>query len=232
MIVLPERIERIEQIERIARFPRDLLFRALMAAGRARVPDVPHFDEALTSVFGEMQKASTCYLEYGSGGSTLQAARLALPTLSVESDAAYAKAVRSKLPPHSSVNILHADIGLVGPWGTPTVRRASADRVRRWSKYVMAPYDSSLSTAFDLVLIDGRFRRACALESARRAALDGRDLTIVFDDYLSRPHYFVVEAWLGPARLVGRAAIFKVNGGNLVRAITEHDVSEAIADWR
>ncbi len=41
----------------------------------------------------------------------------------------------------------------------------------------------------DLVLIDGRFRVACALKCFLHV---GSDCVVAFDDYLDRPHYHVV----------------------------------------
>lgn len=203
-----------------------------MRRGGAIVPDQPHFDDALLAVFGTLQRNARCYVEYGCGGSTMVAARLNLPTTSVEGDAVYAAAVRGRLPPNSSVRMVPVDIGLVGAWSIPTLRRPTRSRVRRWSAYPRAPFARGEIPRFDLALVDGRFRRACALELARQSALAASDCTIIIDDYVGRPSYAAVEAWLGEPELVGRAALFRIRGGALCRSVSEQDVLDATADWQ
>jgi len=65
---------------------------------------------------------------------------------------------------------------------------------------------SSLQTAPDLILIDGRFRVACALEAARRRTLKGA--TIAIHDF-QRRHYQIARLFLKRVEMVERLAIFR-----------------------
>jgi hypothetical protein len=170
-------------------------------------PTEPELDpETIAFLEAELAKARL-YVEYGSGGSTILADRLGTRTISVESDRWYAAAVRKGLH-GSSVTILTPNIGLTGPWGYPMLRRKTWWRLRKWRRYVVAPFASG--EVPDLIFVDGRFRVACALEAARRILELRKQATIIIDDYEGRPEYRKVEQHLGPARMVGRSGVFRV----------------------
>ena len=59
----------------------------------------------------------------------------------------------------------------------------------------------------DVVLIDGRFRVASFLFSLMKAK---EGSVIIFDDFMNRPHYHVVEEVLEVHENFGRQAVFKV----------------------
>jgi hypothetical protein len=196
------------------------------------VPEQPHLDPESAPVFRSLQKNARRYIEFGSGGSTMQAAQIALDTISVESDPAFARSVRRQMKRGAPVVILDAGIGTVGEWGTPIVQRPTPARVRRWYRYVQRPLDAWAERgAFpDLALVDGRFRRACALEVARRAVSAKARVTIFFDDYYDRPRYHAVETLLGQPKRVGRSAIFEIDGTTGTPVIDPSDVEEAMHD--
>jgi hypothetical protein len=50
-------------------------------------------------------------------------------------------------------------------------------------------YSSPPKTPVDLILIDGRFRVACALKCF---SIIGSDTILLFDDFLNRPEYHIV----------------------------------------
>src|SRR6201984_3595128 len=84
------------------------------------VPDEPHFDEIATPYFLSLIGDCRFYLEYGSGGSTVLAAALNKPFLSVDTDRLFLESVRGKIGALTSAQrLLHADIGRIGPWGIP-----------------------------------------------------------------------------------------------------------------
>lgn len=197
-------------------------------------PDEPHFDDESTVRFKALLAEAPSYMEFGSGGSTVLAGRLGKPTLSIESDRFFARAVRAKLPAGTPVRILDIDIGLTGPWGVPVPGTATPSRVARWRDYIEAPFrhTGSLPSFPAFALVDGRFRRACALATAQAARAAGAATTIMFDDYFpkGREHYHSVETHLGSPERVGRAAFFTIgsDGG----AIPAAAIDEAIADYR
>lgn len=163
---------------------------------------VPHMPPEEVEFFKTHISQCKSYLEFGSGGSTVLASNLNVPTISVESDSYYARAVASQLTGNSVTQII-SSLGLAMDWGMPAF-----PRVRLARRYVMAPW---ISPEFpDFVLVDGRYRVACALETARRASAARAKTLLMFDDYFGRPFYSEVELHLGSPRRVGRAAVFEI----------------------
>src|SRR5579871_3097012 len=195
--------------------------RKVMAC-RLRQVDIsaaPYFDEASTAYFREQLERAETYLEYGSGGSTVFANQRVKVLVSVDSDPHFLAAVARRLDADNAANrarrpaaasLIHADIGLTTDWGMPAFTRHTRRRVRRWADYPAAPwrYLRSISRQPDLILVDGRFRVACVLESL----LNLEPLSqcqILLDDYISRPHYHIVER-LCETRRVGRMAVLQL----------------------
>ena len=172
-------------------------------------PSEPSLDGPTSNrLRSELEKAGA-YLEFGSGGSTILADRLNVPTVTIESDPYYARAVRKGLK-NFSVEILTPDIGLTGPWGWPLFKRPTPKRLARWQQYARMPFERYDRSFPDVVLVDGRFRVACALETAWQAHRRGVRSTLIIDDYSMRPHYRTVEQAIGCPEMVGRAAVFAV----------------------
>lgn len=171
------------------------------------VPDSPHFEEESLPYFRERLRSSTLYLEYGCGGSTVEAARLGKSFVSVEGDRYYLEAVRKKIEKQFGPvegTFLHADVGLTGPWGYPIFKARNLARMQRWKGYAEKPW-RSLRSMPDLILIDGRFRVHCALFTISKVS----DFEILFDDYGRRPHYREVEKFARLDRMYGRMAVFR-----------------------
>lgn len=168
-------------------------------------PTDPHLDRQTASRLREELGNAKFYLEYGSGGSTLMAAQMGVRTVSVESDRFCASSIKACLGDQDHIEFLTPPMGITAEWGRPIFWAEL-----KGPRYVEAPF-AQFGTMFpDLVLIDGRYRAACALEVARRAhEADARSL-LIFDDYVERPQYHVVEASLGRPEVVGRSALFRV----------------------
>lgn len=152
-------------------------------------------------------------LEYGSGGSTEIAAHMSGKyIMSVESDRAWARALREKLyrsEVRSPAVIHHVDIGATGPWGRPLDDHS-------WRNFHAYPNDIWEQSWFrqpDVVLIDGRFRTACLATVLLRTE---RPVTVLFDDYGARPLYHQIEEIIEPVCMIGRMAEFHIEPG-LVR---------------
>jgi hypothetical protein len=60
----------------------------------------------------------------------------------------------------------------------------------------------------DVILVDGRFRVACVLESLLNLG-DQDACTILLDDYVGRAHYRAVEAFVTVVELKGRMAVLR-----------------------
>jgi predicted O-linked N-acetylglucosamine transferase (SPINDLY family) len=144
-------------------------------------------------------------LEYGSGGSTLLAANMPEKTvISVENDARWAEDMQgwianATLP--STPRIYPVDVGETGKWARPK----NARHWKRFHTYPLKVWDEPYFEQPDVILIDGRFRIACFVTAYLRAT---KPMIVLFDDYVDRPHYHVVERLVKPTEFVGRMARF------------------------
>jgi hypothetical protein len=125
-------------------------------------------------------------LEFGCGGSTgllMQAGLSRL--LSADSDQAWLRRVGADPPclepmAEGRLRLLHIDIGPTGAWGWPS----EAAAMLRWPAYWRDPWEAA--GPVDLVLVDGRFRVACALAGVPRLA---RDAVLMVHDFWPRATY-------------------------------------------
>lgn len=147
---------------------------------------------------------ATCsfYGEYGCGASTLWCANnSSVPILSVDTSADWIDHVREGAKRIAGLKMIHVDLGELGEWGRPIdyTRRA------QFGDYINAPWTFAVKP--DLILVDGRFRVACFLQSLINAAPGA---TILFDDYTQRPHYHVIEEFVERDASLGTMARFIV----------------------
>ncbi len=154
----------------------------------------------------EYAKASNI-LEYGSGGSTVLAARSTnARILSIESDRVWANNLTNFLEQErigtDRVVVHWANIGPTGKWGYPK----DQSRWRKYPSYALYPWEKCEFSP-DVVLIDGRFRLACLAATVMFAA---KPTTILFDDYYQRNVYQTAEKVIRPVQSVGRMAKFEI----------------------
>jgi hypothetical protein len=194
------------------------------------VPAEPWLDDETRAWLDRRLTEIQTYLEFGSGGSTRLIADLDIEATSVECDRFFARAVRNTLPADSKVTILDADIGPTAAWGVPLPGTPTPGRVGKWRRYVDIPFEH-LSYLPELVLIDGRFRRACALRCAMAAREYGTSASLLFDDYYmdGRSTYQSIESLLGVPERIGKAAHFIVAPDY---EIYRSDVELALEDYR
>jgi hypothetical protein len=199
-----------------------------------KVPSSPYFeDAAATDWFVRTLQGAKQYLEYGSGGSTVLAARLGIPFVAVDSDEKFLQSVRDKIDkdgftrPEGQV-FHYANIGMTGMWGRPIGPTDSTYRQEQFRRYSDPPIEcSSDERVPDLVLVDGRFRVACALKALRLLA--GRtNWTIAVDDYVGRPEYrpiaeFGVIDELVSNRIAVIRSLKDVDTESLERAIARYE---------
>lgn len=179
------------------------------------VPSTPHFDsEASSRWFEQKLFTSKGYLEFGSGGSTYLAAKLNKPFVCVDLDRFFLRAVVQKITADGYLNptsqsYLPRNIGLTREWSQPVVWGAlSVRRKASFRHYSDFPTKSLPQNGYpDLILIDGRFRVACALK-AIRALQAQSNWTLVVDDYVGRPEYEVIAEFAKLDYFVGRMAVF------------------------
>jgi hypothetical protein len=166
----------------------------------------PAFETEGLEFFRSVIPHSKIYLEYGSGGSTILAARSVSKLVSVESDSIFARAVKNALPQsRADIRILSPDIGFTLDWGYPVFERPTPRRIARWKRYPRAPWPALGADVPDTILIDGRARVACALETLLRVP---RSSIVIVDDYVGRS-YSMIEQFANIISLHGIMAVFR-----------------------
>jgi len=177
---------------------------------RIVVPDAPAMrDRAREKLLVELQH-TTVYLEYGAGGSTVAAAGHVDTIVTVENDRKFLDSVTAKMGSRARHFVpIHVDTGWTRQLGHPVVRRPTPARVAKWKEYPVAPwrYLERAGLQPDLILVDGRFRVACVLESLLRLG-DGARTRILLDDYAGRSAYSVIERFVDDLELFDRLAAF------------------------
>eukprot|EP00597_Dinobryon_sp_UTEXLB2267_P018002 CAMPEP_0201108916 /NCGR_PEP_ID=MMETSP0812-20130820/63607_1 /ASSEMBLY_ACC=CAM_ASM_000668 /TAXON_ID=98059 /ORGANISM="Dinobryon sp., Strain UTEXLB2267" /LENGTH=213 /DNA_ID=CAMNT_0047370601 /DNA_START=91 /DNA_END=732 /DNA_ORIENTATION=+ len=156
------------------------------------------------------------YFEFGCGGSTLLAARVAnedqsslrminsadssFPWLEkLKNDTVVASLLRAR-----RLALHHINIGEIGEWGHPDAKKK---KVPLWKQYSATVWQYGRTA--DLVLVDGRFRISSALQTlyaaqfslnttfadtkkASSSILERRDLVIMMHDFTHRKYYHKV----------------------------------------
>ena len=146
-------------------------------------------------------------LEFGAGSSTIALSKIAKRLVSVESDKMLIRELDKRIN-DAHVFIHFANIGPVSSFGTPI----SIFKLRFQSNY--RNYHAKIfeldikNTQFDVVIIDGRFRVSCFLNSLNHIA---PPFIIIFDDYFSRWEYQIIESFnLDLLERVDDCAVFYV----------------------
>lgn len=196
-----------------------------------KVPSTPVFDPVGSKFFMAAIEQCHGYLEFGGGGSTVVASRLGKPFVSVDSDPYFVRALLAHLPAKDQSRVICVDTGVTGLWGAPLFRSQPERRRALWRQYPHAPWMllSKLGLKPDLVLLDGRFRVACALVCLKHLGSDP-DVVMLVDDYEGRPDYAVIEQYARLVAMHGRMAEFRLQDNDpveLARAIERFEL-----DWR
>lgn len=97
----------------------------------------------------------------------------------------------------------HVNLGKVVEWGYPEDYR-HAHKFHEYTDWIWQQEKKP-----DTVLIDGRFRVCCFLTSLKYAEEGTR---LLFDDYIDRPYYHMVEKYVSRAEVCGRQCLFVVPG--------------------
>lgn len=143
----------------------------------------------------------TLYLEYGCGVSTLIAGLRAKKAISIEGSLEWYQNT-SKLLQHykldKTVELRHANIGPTAWLSYPIFNNATAHN------YCIKSLKAD--ELFDLILIDGRFRVACAAHAYHRLNHKG---TLLVHDYRGRHHYSDINKLFTLTGFVQTLAAFK-----------------------
>ena len=130
--------------------------------------------------FLSLMNPKNIYFEFGSGGTTYIASYYNLTVYSVESDVKWHEKLKRN---GIKANFITVDLKSRGNFGNPGPRTTVED----WKKYIQA-YKSEYNA--DIILIDGRFRVACALDIFQKIR---SDTLILIHDYTNRDYYHLIE---------------------------------------
>ena len=160
--------------------------------------------------FLEQVRNSSCYLEFGAGGSTfLVLKESAIPeATSVESDPKWLDYLRNwpliRENEGKRLHFLHVDIGKTREWGIPL----QLGMIKRFPEYSSLPFRSEKK--YDAVFIDGRFRIACAAAAILHCPPTAK---ILIRDFDWRPQYRCLLDFLEVVATADTLALFKIKEG-------------------
>lgn len=133
-------------------------------------------------MFRKYLQQSTHQFEFGSGGSTVRACKQ--PSIqsivSVDSSNEWLIKVQNECK-SSRLNTIFVNIGPTKEWGQPKLKSSESWEAQSKS------FDQR-NPATDLVLVDGRFRVACAAQVAMHSKSK-----VMIHDYWNRPAYHVLN---------------------------------------
>ena len=178
----------------------------------------------------ELLQNSSFYVEYGSGGSTVAAAKLGKNFSSYEPSEKFLKLVSKKIKQlgkldHQCMDLKSIYYGPTRTWGIPFPFVLSKFIFRKGMQKYSNPHWESLKRFPDLILIDGRFRVACALKAIK--SLKNQDnWVIIVDDYLDREEYKIIEEFSDLDAILGTTAFFskKLFSKDIDKAIVLHEL--------
>ncbi len=174
-------------------------------------------------------RRASCVVEFGAGGSTTLALKLGVKKLiSVESDPVWIERIladdsAARAQEEHRLHLIHADIGAIGMFGGPQ----DGSDTQSWSVYPTAPWSHLEAHQPDLVVIDGRFRVACIMETILRTS-DGAHPLIAIHDFWDRPAYHSVLPFLQEITRCETLGVFRVkrdfdhNAARLLLAQAQH----------
>ena len=152
-------------------------------------------------LFKKYLKKCNIYFEYGVGDSTIWVLENTLcKIISVDTDKKWINKI-DIFKNKKRIEVNWVDLGDIENWGRPTTYKYR----KHFIDYISNVWNFDLKA--DVILVDGRFRVACFLFSLINAK---EGSIIIFDDYINRAHYHVVEEVIKIYKECGRQAIFKV----------------------
>lgn len=141
-------------------------------------------------MFYKYLQTATHYFEYGSGGSTYQAASSEniQKVYSVESDFEWHNKLKEILHDKTNISFFYNEMDASpNDWGNPGPKSTPVQWEQYSSYYPQLPPEERRKV--DFILVDGRFRVACCLKSF---AYMSDSCILAFDDFGYRPFYHIV----------------------------------------
>lgn len=176
----------------------------------------PSLPSNVCKYFEEKLKTAKSYLEFGSGGSTLLASKYIKGNIiSIESDIEWFNRLKLEFENNPNVKLHLVDLHCKPmTWGHPSAD-CPESRKREYSQIVKSLDLSDVN----LVLIDGRFRVACALHIH---SLISKETDVLFDDFGDRlEHYSIVLNYYDVIQQVGRMIHLRKKDGTVEKEVIE-----------
>lgn len=174
-----------------------------------QIPSVPQFSYKDKIFFKKFIHNKKNILEYGMGGSTIFSVKKQKSIISIDTDKNFVSIIKKKLNNNLNSNyLLYADIGETTIWGYPLDYRKNKKNILRWSKYVKSPWSYIGNKFPDVIIVDGRFRVACAAYSLLQMLVKNKGV-LIFDDYNTRKYYWDIETIAIRIKKLDRISIFK-----------------------
>ena len=151
-------------------------------------------------MFKKFSEKCRNYSEYGCGKSTIWMSKNTNANItSVDTSKEWVDAIQKQIPENKNVLLKFIDCGPVKKWGKP-IDLSKKDSFIQYAEYLWKQ-----DVKPDMVLIDGRFRVLCFLISLKHA---NENTKLIFDHYLDRSEYRIVETILKPINFNGRQVCF------------------------
>ena len=114
--------------------------------------------------FSSLTEDLDSYFEWGCGGTTVHVSnKTPAKVHSIDTSQEWLEKVNKNIKDKNKVVLEHIDVGPTGAWGRPV----DESKKHLWHNYYEAIYNTKIYP--ELIFIDGRFRRACALTAIKYA---------------------------------------------------------------
>ena len=176
------------------------------------------------SFFEQELKNCNFYLEYGSGISTILAAKLNKRFYSIEGDRDFFKFINKKV---KNNKIKYKSLGITGAYGVPVMQKYKQisdnqkKKIKNYCSGILKDLENEKIFP-DLILVDGRFRVLTCLYLYVFLRNKNLKFKVILDDYLDRKNYHIIEKFFHIER-IGRFAV-----SERLKEIKEEDLNSFI----
>jgi hypothetical protein len=183
----------------------------------------PNFSSKINNNFFKKElKKSKLYLEFGSGCSTLYAAKIKKEFISIETDINFFNFMRLKL---NNPGLRYFDIGTTYIYSIPYF--FNKKKIFNYSESIFKELETKKKYP-DLILIDGRYRVLISLQAHIFMSKIKKKIKIIIDDYPQRYHYHVLEKFF-KIRIIGN---FGIICGLLTKKVKKSHIEKYLSDYR
>lgn len=163
------------------------------------------------NLFEKEIRNSIVYLEFGMGGSTFRVLQKSnAKVYSIDSSTEWISLMREykqikNMERKGRLSLFHIDIGPIGEWGKPI----NNDQKIKFPNYSSDIFNLVDKKSIDTILIDGRFRVACALKTIMECHQNEK-LKVMIHDFWNRDQYHVLLKYFEVIDQVDSLGVFKI----------------------